>query len=124
MNRKAHKWPSLLFLWTAVTAPPFAWLTAFSLFLALTNHACPQVPKLSVGFIGIAGVALAALTAVSAFMFRSHLLQLSRDETQDRPESVSRARFMIEMTIGLGLMFTLLIAVSTLPVLWLSGCPT
>jgi hypothetical protein len=122
MNEQASRWPALLLLWSGIALSPFAWLLSFSLFLMLTNHGCGGVRPVRFLAVGALSVAIVVLAALIAFWCRARWRDTRPEESASR--SVERARFMSNAGLGLALMFALLIAVSTLPVLWLSACPT
>ena len=108
----------LTFLWFAMAAPPAAWLGAFSVFLLLVNHGCGHEPVGSLLTVGAIGVVIALGASIAAYFRMS---RLSAEAGLLRAE---RTRFMLQMAAGLGLMFLLLIGVTTVPAFWLSACPT
>jgi hypothetical protein len=116
----------LLFLWSVLAAPPLAWLAVFALLELLTNHACGHVPIGRLLVVGLAGLAVSLAAGVAARVRLARMPDAAshRQAAEGPPEAAHRSRFMLQMAIGLGAMFLLLIAVSTAPVLWLSACPT
>jgi len=109
---------TLSFLWISMAAPPAAWLAAFSVFVVLINHGCGREPVGSVLTVGAIGAVIAVVASIAAY---GRMRRLS-GESEGVPGE--RTRFMLQMAAGLGLMFLLLIAVMTVPVFWLSACPT
>jgi hypothetical protein len=109
---------ALSFLWFAMAAPPAAWLAAFCVFVVLVNHGCTREPVGSLLTVGGIGAVIAVGAAVAAY------LRMSRMTEEGAGLSGERTRFMLQMAAGLGLMFLLLIGVTTLPAFWLSACPT
>ncbi len=124
MSSSSRQWPSLLLLWSGMAVPPLAWIAVFSLFQVMTHFSCPQVPRMSFSSLGLIGMVIAALAALLGFVFQFRLTDTAGQRSSSPSESRERARFMIGVAIGLGMMFTVLIAVMIVPVFWLSGCPT
>ncbi|MBS0419452.1 MAG: hypothetical protein JSR66_17210 [Proteobacteria bacterium] len=108
----------LMFLWFAMAAPPAAWLGAFSVLLVLVNHGCEHEPVALLLTVGIVGAVIALGASIAAYV---RMRRVAGDADVLRAE---RVRFMLQMAAGLGLMFLLLIGVTTVPAFWLSACPT
>jgi hypothetical protein len=111
--------PGLLLLWTVVLLAPVAWTVALGTMFPLTDFVCehgPHTPLWAVG--GLCLVLVLAGIAIGWARLRD------TQEANATETAAQRSRFLLELGVGMGALFALVIAFYIVPVFLLSACPT
>ena len=117
MNPSLDKLPRLrrpLWRWTLALLSPVAWSIAFGTWVALALHVCSERTKPAVLTVAL----VTALATVFAIIAGVTAYRRSPRDGEPRVE-----RFMDGLTLGGGLLFALVVALSAVPVFLLSACP-
>ncbi len=112
----------LVLLWTVVLLAPLAWTFSLNVMFPLTDLVCQDGRRwlpMTVGGICL----LLAVGAPLLGWYSIGKLQDSREQ-RDAEDRIQTGRFMLVMGIGVGALFALVIAVSIVPIFFLSPCPT
>ena len=116
---KVSRTPGLFVLWTVVLLAPIAWTVALGTMFPLTDFVCehgPHTPLWAVG--GLCLVLVLAGIAIGWARF-GDTHQPNATET-----AAQRSRFLLELGMGMGALFALIIIFYIVPVFLLSACPT
>lgn len=113
----------LLLLWTVVLLAPLAWTFSLNVMFPLTDLVCENGRRSLPMIVGLVCLVL----AVAAPLLGWYSMTRLRDDPQQESESRDRVhtgRFMLVLGIGIGSLFALVIAMSIVPIFFLSPCPT
>lgn len=111
--------PFFSLLWTVILLAPIAWAIALGTMLPLTDWACEHGQR-STFFVMGGGCLL--LAGASAALSWARLAKNAGSPPSDT--AAQRSRFMLELGMGMSILFALVIAFYIVPVFLLSSCPT
>ena len=113
----------LLLLWTVVLLAPLAWAFSLNVMFPLTDLVCEDGRRSLPMIVGAVCLVLALAAPVLGWYCVRRLREDSQQESESR-DRVHTGHFMLVMGIGIGSLFALVIALSIVPIFFLSPCPT
>jgi len=103
-------------LWVLFLLAPCAWVAALSILFSLTNEVCMGGSRIGLWWTAVPCLALATAPGLLASVWRrGHAGSDAAGE---------RARFMLDVAMGGSVLFTLVIALSAVPIALLDTCRT
>jgi len=116
MNTIVSSPRALLEAWISLLLAPVAWAVSLGVLYSLTDETCAHDGRGTLLAIAGACIALAAAPAPLAWHWRRRLSGTTASE--------ERARFMLQISSGCSLLFTLVTIFNAVPIAFLDPCRT